>query len=197
MPFALVAALLATSGTGRAQFETASVLGYLRDVTGAAVAHGTVSLINTQTGQNIVVQTNAQGEYNFPDVKVGEYKIDATAAGFSETTTEAFAVAVNARQRVDVNLTVGSQTESVTVTGAASLLETESSENGIVISPTEVQNLPLNGRAYADLTLLAPGVRRNNLENQTVTSRDASYNVNGQRSEFNNFLLDSLARRHQ
>ena len=101
-------------------------------------------------------------------------------------------MAVNARQRVDVSLTVGSQTESVTVTGAASLLETESSENGIVISPTEVQNLPLNGRAYADLTLLAPGVRRNNLENQTVTSRDASYNVNGQRSEFNNFLLDGL-----
>ncbi len=192
MSFAVLATLLATPEISRAQFETASVLGYVRDVTGAAVAHGTVSLINTQTGQNIAVQTNAQGEYNFPDVKVGEYKIDATAAGFSETTTEAFAVAVNARQRVDVSLTVGSQTESVTVTGAASLLETESSENGIVISPTEVQNLPLNGRAYADLTLLAPGVRRNNLENQTVTSRDASYNVNGQRSEFNNFLLDGL-----
>ncbi len=55
-----------------------------------------------------------------------------------------------------------------------------------------MQNLPLNGRAYADLAALAPGVRRNILENQSVTSRDASFNVNGQRSEFNNFLLDGV-----
>ncbi len=99
---------------------------------------------------------------------------------------------MNARQRVDVKLKVGSASESVTVSGVASQLESETSDNGIVISPTEVQNLPLNGRAYADLATLAPGVRRNNLENQSVTSRDASYNVNGERSEFNNFLLDGL-----
>ena len=61
-----------------------------------------------------------------------------------------------------------------------------------MICPQEVQNLPLNGRAYADLAMLAPGVRRNTLENQSVTSRDASFNVNGQRSEFNDFLLDGL-----
>ena len=65
MSFAVLASLLATPGVGRAQFETASVLGYVRDSTGAAVVHGTVSLINTQTGQNIAVQTDAQGEYNF------------------------------------------------------------------------------------------------------------------------------------
>jgi hypothetical protein len=55
-----------------------------------------------------------------------------------------------------------------------------------------VENLPLNGRAYADLAALVPGVRRNVLENSTDSSRDASFNVNGQRSEFNNFLLDGL-----
>ena len=55
-----------------------------------------------------------------------------------------------------------------------------------------MSNLPLNGRAYADLALLTPGVRANVLENQTVTSRDASYNVNGNRSEQNDFLLDGL-----
>ena len=183
---------LALAGTASAQFETASVLGYVRDSSGAPIPHSAVTLINTATGQRVTAQSDAQGEYNFPDVHVGEYRIDAMATGFSESKTDPFAVAVNARQRVDVKLQVGSQSESVTVSGAASQLETESTEDGVVIGPSEVQNLPLNGRAYADLMALAPGVRRNNLENQTVTSRDASYNVNGQRSEFNNFLLDGL-----
>jgi hypothetical protein len=93
---------------------------------------------------------------------------------------------------VDVNLKPGATSETITVTGAAVLLETEDSERGQVISARDVNNLPLNGRAYADLALLTPGVRANVLENQTVTSRDASYNVNGNRSEQNEFLLDGL-----
>ncbi len=183
---------LCTGGVAAAQFDTASVLGFVRDNSGAAIPNSTVSLVNTQTAQRTTVQSDAQGQFTFTSVHVGQYKIDAMASGFSETVTDSFSVEVNARQRVDVQLKIGSQAETVTVSGAASLLESESSENGVVISPTEVHNLPLNGRAYADLATLAPGVRRNNLENQSVTSRDASYNVNGQRSEFNNFLLDGL-----
>ena len=78
------------------------------------------------------------------------------------------------------------------MTDAATLLDTDDSERGQVIGTREVENLPLNGRAYADLTALVPGVRRDVLENSSDTSRDASFNVNGQRSEFNNFLLDGL-----
>jgi hypothetical protein len=140
----------------------------------------------------VKVTANAQGEYEFTSVRIGDYKIAGTASGFSDTMTETFTVQVNARQRVDVALKPGAATTTVTVTGAAALLNTEDSERGQIISPRDVNNLPLNGRAYADLALLTPGVRANNLENQTVTSRDASYNVNGERSEFNNFLLDGL-----
>jgi hypothetical protein len=191
-PIAAAACMFALAGSAVAQFETASVLGYVRDSSGAPIANSVVTLINTATGQRITVHSDAQGQYTFPDVHIGDYRVDAMAPGFSETKTEPFAVAVNARQRVDVKLQVGNQSESITVSGAASQLETQSSEDGVVIGPQEVQNLPLNGRAYADLATLAPGVRRNNLENQSVTSRDASYNVNGERSEFNNFLLDGL-----
>jgi len=191
---AMAATLLAAAygGVATAQFETASVLGFVRDSSGAPIPQSTVALVNTQTGQRVTVQSDAQGQFTFTSVLVGQYKLDATSTGFSETLTDPFSVAVNARQRVDVQLKVGSAAETVTVSGTASLLESETSERGVVISPAEVHNLPLNGRAYADLTQLAPGVRRNNLENQSVTSRDASYNVNGQRSEFNNFLLDGL-----
>jgi hypothetical protein len=175
-----------------AQFETASVLGYIRDGSGAAIPNATVSLINQETKTQATVHANNQGAYEFTDVKVGRYTVTAQASGFDISSTEAFGVEVNARQRVDVALKIGSNTETVTVTDAAALLETDSSERGQVIGTREVENLPLNGRSYADLAALVPGVRRNILENTTDSNRDASFDVNGQRSEFNNFLLDGL-----
>ena len=174
------------------QFETAAVLGFVHDTSGAAIAAAKVTLVNVATGQQSTASVGSQGEFEFTSVRVGEYKMIGAAPGFSETTTEAFTVEVNARQRVDVTLKPGAATETVTVTGAAALLNTEDSERGQIISARDVNNLPLNGRAYADLAMLTPGVRANNLENQTVTSRDASYNVNGERSEFNNFMLDGV-----
>lgn len=175
-----------------AQFETATVLGYVHDSTGAAVLNATVTLVNSGTGAEVKLKTNGEGAYQFTDVKIGSYLITAQAVGFDTTTTQAFQVQVNAHQRVDVSLKVGSASEAITVSSAAALLETDSSERGQVIGTSEVENLPLNGRAYADLAALVPGVRRNILENTTDSSRDASFNVNGQRSEFNNFLLDGL-----
>jgi Carboxypeptidase regulatory-like domain/TonB dependent receptor/TonB-dependent Receptor Plug Domain len=189
---ALLCLFAAAARNAQAQFETASVLGYVRDSSGNVIAGSSVQLINTATGVVVKVTTDSQGQYQFTDVHIGQYKIDAGYAGFTETSTDPFTVTVNARQRVDVTLTPGNVSTTVTVAGAATQLETDTSETGTVISPTEVQNLPLNGRAYGDLATLAPGVRRNTLENQSVTSRDASFNVNGQRSEFNNFLLDGL-----
>ena len=71
-------------------------------------------------------------------------------------------------------------------------METDNSSRGQVINPREIAELPLNGRAYADLTLLAPGVAKSPLENGTDSSRDGSFNVNGGRSELNNFMLDGV-----
>lgn len=176
----------------RAQFETASVLGYVHDSSGAAIAHSQVTLTDVATGGTVNVTTDNEGRYQFTDVKIGQYRIESTAAGFNKTETAPFTVTVNARQRVDVVLKPGSVSKTVVVSGGATQLQTETSDTSTVIGKTEVQNLPLNGRAYADLTTLVPGVRRNTLENQSVTSRDASFNVNGQRSEFNNFLLDGV-----
>ncbi len=93
---------------------------------------------------------------------------------------------------MDLTLKVGQSSQQVTVSGTASLLETETSSRGQVISEAEIVGLPLNGRAYADLTLLSPGVAKSALENQADSSRDASFNVNGGRSELNNFMLDGV-----
>ena len=176
----------------RAQFDSASVLGTLRDKSGAVLADGTVVLTDFATGTQQHTVSNDQGNFEFSSVKPGQYKLTAEMRGFKTAQTDRITVMVGARQRVDLSLEIGSTSDSVTVTGAAELLETDSSDRGAVIGKQEIVNLPLNGRSYADLVLLVPGVRKSVLENQSLSSRDSSFNVNGQRSELNNFILDGL-----
>ncbi|HWW96983.1 MAG TPA: TonB-dependent receptor [Edaphobacter sp.] len=189
---ALVILLIIPALSAYGQFESASVLGYARDTSGAAVPGVTVTLTNTATGISQKGKTDSEGRYEFPSVPIGDYQVQAEAAGFERTQTQNFSVTTNARQRVDLSLKTGSVNETVTVTAEPTVLETETSSRGQVIGTREVENLPLNGRSYADLVLLAPGVRKSTLENQTASSREGSFNVNGQRSAFNNYLLDGL-----
>jgi len=183
---------IALSPQVKAQFDTASVLGTLHDHSGAALPKSTVVLTNLETGTNQSLLTNGQGNFEFGSVKPGVYKLRAELSGFRPAQTDKFTVTVGARQRVDLVLEVGGVSDSVTVTDAAAVLETDSSDRGEVVDQQEIVGLPLNGRSYADLALLVPGVRKSYLENQTLSSRDSSFNANGQRSEMNNFILDGL-----
>ena len=183
--------LLVVCASAYAQYD-ASVLGTVKDPTGLAVSNAGVTLQNVANGVKKTVVTNANGDYEFLNVRIGEYSLTAEKSGFKAASAEHFTVTVNARQRVDLSLEVAGSAEKVTVTGAAEVLETDSSDRGEVVASREITDLPLNGRSYADLTLLVPGARKSQLEDQTLTSRDASYNVNGQRAESNNFVLDGI-----
>jgi hypothetical protein len=175
-----------------AQFETATVLGTIRDASGAVVPNCKVTLENVNTGVAISTNADGNGNYEFVNQHLGLYKVKVEATGFETAVASPFELTTNARQRVDLSLQVGQASQQITVTGAASLLETETSSRGQVINQAQIAELPLNGRAYADLTLLSPGVAKSALENQADSSRDASFNVNGQRSEMNNFMLDGV-----
>ncbi|HMF75433.1 MAG TPA: carboxypeptidase regulatory-like domain-containing protein [Bryobacteraceae bacterium] len=188
--FGLLAFLTGTLLYG--QFESATVLGTIHDPSGAIVANGAVSLENTKTAVTLTTKTDGNGNYEFINVRLGSYHVRVEAPGFQTSTTEPFDLVVNARQRVDLSLVVGQTSQNVTVSDAAALLETDNSSRGQVINPKQMVDLPLNGRSYADLTLLVPGVAKSPLQNQGDSSRDASFNVNGQRSELNNFLLDGV-----
>ncbi len=157
-----------------------------------ACPNASVTLLDVQTGVNYQTRSDANGNYEFVNEHPGTYRVRVEAPGFETATAANFDLQVNARQRVDINLSVGQSTQNVTVTDAASVLETDSSARGQVINPKQIIDLPLNGRSYADLTLLVPGVARSPLENQSDSSRDASFNINGLRSEYNNFLLDGI-----
>jgi hypothetical protein len=156
--FCLSTALSATLLFG--QFESGTVLGSVDDPSGAAVPGAKVSLENVTTNVVLDTTTDTNGNYEFVNVRLGSYRVRVTAQGFETATTDPFELQVNARQRVDVALKVGQTSENVTVIGAAELLETENSSRGQVINTKEIVDLPLNGRSYADLTLLVPGVAR-------------------------------------
>lgn len=175
-----------------AQFDSATVLGTVKDASGASMPGVSVTLKNTGTGISSMVKTDANGDYQFLTVKIGTYQITAEQTGFSSAVVNDIVLQVNARQRVDVNMTVGTVTDRVVVTGAVELLETDSSEKGQVVDSDQIENLPLNGRAYSDLALLAPGVSESNQNGIGSTSREGSFNVNGLRNTANNFQLDGV-----
>ena len=145
-------------------------------------------LTNKATGISATSVTDTNGSFQFLNVRVGTYSLKAELQGFTTAVAENVTVTVNARQRVDLTMKVGNIGETVEVVGAARLLESESSDRGQVIGKEQIVNLPLNGRAYADLALLSPGVRKSSISD----SRDGSFNVNGLRSSLNNFILDGV-----
>ncbi len=189
--FALLAALPAICV---AQFETATVLGTVKDASGSAVVGCKVTLENVKTGVTSTATTTDRGGYDFLNVHIGAYRVRAEFTGFKSAVTEVFTVTVSARQKVDVVLELGEVKDTITVTDSATTLESESSDRGQVINNVTITNLPLNGRSYADLALLTPGVRKSYLAMDQSSSnyRESSFNVNGQRSAFNNFQVDGV-----
>lgn len=170
-----------------------AVLGNIKDPSSASVAGAKVELTDLAKGTRLVRQTDDSGSYEFDSVRPGDYTITVSAIGFQSSSTDTFRVNVGARQRVDLTLRLREMSQTITVSGAAVQLETESSDRGQTVQGTEAVTLPLNGRAYADLAQLVPGVRRSLIA--TVASnppRDASYNVNGLTSMDNNFNLDGI-----
>jgi len=175
-----------------AQFDTASVLGTIRDESGAVLAGATVTLTNQGTGISATTQTDENGNYEFLTVKIGAYKIEASLASFSTARLENVRVTVGARQRVDLTMKVGEVTTTIEVSASAALLvEADTSDRGQVINQRQIVELPLNGRNYSDLALLTTGVRRSAYAFANPP-REGSFNVNGQRSIFNNFLMDGV-----
>ena len=184
---------LAVCTPALAQFETASVVGTVRDNSGAVVSGATVTLTNIETGVSSTKATDDQGNYEFFTVRIGTYVVTGEKEGFAVAVADNVRVAVGARQRVDLSLQVGALTERVEVTGAVTRLETDTSQRGQVITGEETRALPLNGREYSQLALLSTGVRTSNIgTGSAATPREGSFNVNGLRSTFNNFLIDGV-----
>jgi Carboxypeptidase regulatory-like domain/TonB-dependent Receptor Plug Domain len=176
-----------------AQFDTASVVGTVKDSSGATVPDAKVTLTNTQTGVSVVRTTSSDGNFEFSNVRPGIYVVTAEKAGFSIALMDDVQVQVAARMRVDLQMAVGQLTEKVQVTAASPLVETDTSHRSQVITGEQMRELALNGREYSALALLSTGVRQSALNKSNQgTPREGAFNVNGLRSTFNNFLIDGV-----
>lgn len=194
---ALVAILMAAFGApAYAQYDNGSMVGTVHDPAGAAVAGAQVTATELSTGVAARTTTDKSGDYEFPDLKPGIYSVLADAPNFSSTRADNVHVTVASRVRIDLALSVSGAETTVEVHGVDLALETETSEHGQTFSNYQTESLPLVSRNYSDLLALVTGSRQAPTQATTtsVTSlvRQGSYNVNGQRSMFNNFLLDGL-----
>ncbi len=188
--------LMFLPGQAIAQYENGSIVGTVHDSSGAVMPSATVTVTNTATGVVSTRQTNDSGDYEVPGLRVGQYNIEVTKTGFAPARAKDITVSVGARQRIDLTLQVGETSETVEVSGVALQVETDSSQRSQVVTQYQSAALPLVSRNYSDLLGLVTGVRQapTAATTSSISSlvRAGAYNVNGQRSMFNNFLLDGM-----
>lgn len=143
------AVLAQTSGT---------IDGTVRDATGAPIPAATITVTNTARGTSQTVVSNQDGEYVVPFLPPGNYQVSVEKSGFGKEQSAPTQLDVDQRARLDFSLKPGLVSQTVEVTSAAPLIRSESAELGEVIGERSVENLPLNGRNFAQLVYLVPGV---------------------------------------
>ncbi len=173
-----------------AQKDAGTIVGTVRDATGAVVPGAKVTAEDVDRGVQATVSTNDEGEYVASPLRIGRYKITVEKAGFKKAVSEVVELNVQDRIAMNIALQVGQISEEMLVSGAAPLLETETSELGQVVDQKRVSNLPLNGRNFAQLALLSPGTTPS--EPGARDEGGYGFSANGARSLQNNFLLDGV-----
>ena len=181
---------LLCGGLASAQIDTATLVGTVQDPTGAVVPGATVTAINTATNVTQTATTDAGGEYVITGLLVGTYSVTVEATGFKKFVLNGITLNVQDRKEVGARLQVGAVSETVQVEGSVPLLQTQTANEGPVIGSQQVVDLPLNGRQYDTLALLAPGATVT-VPHQTARA-EGVFVVNGNESFQNNFILDGI-----
>lgn len=194
----LLATLALCSFSSVAAFSqsTATLTGVVTDPTGAVVANAHVKIHSTATGGDRDVVTDSTGIYVAPSLQPGEYQIETTAAGFGAFKVEKVTLNLDAHVTINMKLAVSSAGETVEVEGGAPVIETASATVGQVIDKQQVQEIPLNGRHFLDLTVLTPGgVTGPANANLTAPSRGVgafSFLTAGNRDDSVNFQINGI-----
>jgi len=173
-----------------AQVDQGAITGVVEDTSGAVVPNAQVTVKNTDTGLELQGTTNGSGFYVFSPLKIGNYTVSVTAKGFQTTRQENLHLDAQQRLSIPIALKLGAVSDTVTVTQAAPLLETQTSSVAQVISSETINNTPLNGRNFVYIAQLTAGVAPP--FGNTRGSGTGDFVANGQRAEQNNFILDGV-----
>jgi outer membrane receptor protein involved in Fe transport len=187
------ALLFCAPGTTSAQTATGQITGTIRDSSGAVLPQATVMLKNLDTGLTRSTSTSGSGDYSFTLLPVGSYTVSAEQKGFSRAEQSNIRLNVDQVQRVDLTLSVGATTETVTVQAAQVAVETETSSIGQVVNERQVTQLPLNGRNFLQLLFIGPGAVMTTGEQGSMRQGEGdAISINGSRPTSNNYLLDGM-----
>lgn len=173
-----------------AQKDTGTIVGTVKDPSGAVVPNAGVTVTDVEHGQTLSTTTNTDGDFVASPLRVGRYSVTVQKVGFKKAVSVPVDLDVQDRIAVNVVLQVGEISESVVVTSASPLLESETSALGQVVDSQRVANLPLNGRNFAQLALLTAGTAPS--EPGARDEQSYGFSAGGARSLQNNFLLDGI-----
>lgn len=191
-PISVLVALVLAAGFSRpvlAQMETATLSGRVTDPQGAVVPDAEVVVTNIDVNVSVSTMTNQLGIYVTPNLRPGRYRLSIRKEGFKQIVQTQIVLHVQDTIALNFALEVGSVAQSVTVTGGAPLVNTESGAVGTVVDRQFVGNLPLNGRTFQSLIALTPGVVLTNL----TGNEEGHFSVNGQRTNANYFTIDGVS----
>lgn len=179
IPLLLAAGLCSAQGTG-------VIYGTVSDSSGSVIPSATVEITHVATGRVRTVPTGAEGQFLYTPASVGEYVVIARSQGFRGVERKGVTVAADERTRVDFALPVGALTESITIEGAAPLVESSQASLATVVDSERMKQLPLNGRNVLNLQHLIPGV----VTGAGTGSENSGLAINGARGTSTNYTLD-------
>jgi hypothetical protein len=187
----------ATVASAQEAVNHASVSGRVTDPQGAVVAGAEVEARQIDTNLTARATTDREGRYRFPYLRVGAYAIVARQSGFADATRQ-LTLSAGSAFELPIALSVEAMSTSVTVTGAATLIEAARSQIASTVSLNEVRALPLNGRNFLDIALLVPGVSPPNVGGtqlfaETSAVPGVGLSIGSQRNFSNNFMVDGLS----
>src|SRR5271157_951795 len=186
-----IATSLVTGVSLRAQVDTGSILGTVKDQSGAVMPGAKVTLTNEGTSLAFSTTTGPDGTYVFNPIRIGTYSVSAEASGFAKAVQSGLSLNIDQKLVVDLTLKPGAVTQTIEVTAAAPVMQTEDASVGQVISERNVVDLPLNGRNFTFLAQTVAGVNTPQSDTRGNAANGA-FTANGVREDQNNYLLDGI-----
>jgi hypothetical protein len=175
----------------RAQVDSGTILGVVRDASGAVIPDAKITVRNEGTSLAQTTTTSASGTYVFTPLKIGTYSVEAEKEGFKRQRRAGLELNIQEQLVADFILSVGDVASQVEVTAAAPLLQTESGSVGQVVESKTINDLPLNGRNYTFLARLVPGATVGQPEGRGLNA-NGWFTANGTRPAQNNYMLDGI-----
>jgi len=187
--FAFAFLLVSITPVLRAQSISASLTGRVIDASKAIIVDAKVAAISASTNIRYETATSGSGEYYLANLPPGAYRIEVEKSGFKKLIKPDVILHVQDALEIDFEMTVGSLSDAITVEAGVPLVNTESGTVSTVVDRTFVENLPLNGRSFQTLILLAPGV----VPTAASLTDQGQFSVNGQRADANYFTVDGVS----